>query len=338
MEYLILPLVVIGFSVIIFLLLRKKEEGSSFLMLQNEINRLNEVLDSKLSQSNKAMQEQFSQSVKIVREVTQGLSNLNNTNRQVADFAKELQSLQDILKNPKQRGIVGEYFLEEMLRNVFAPSQYKMQYGFKDGKVVDAVIFVDKNRLIPIDSKFSLENYNRIIEEKDEEKRAYYEKMFTEDLKQRIDETAKYIRPDEKTLDFALMYIPAEAIYFDLLVNRIGALKSNTRDLLHYAHEKNVIVVSPTTFHAYLVTILHGLRAFEIEKSAMQIKEKVEMLGKHLLNYEEYLRKLGNNLSATVGNYNSAYKEFGKIDKDVIKITEGRVSVEVKELEKPNIE
>ncbi len=302
------------------------------------LNEINQVLDNKLSESNKTMQNQYGQSMRIIQDVTEKLTKLDETNKQVIGFADQLQSLEDILKNPKQRGILGEYYLEELLKNVFSPSQYQMQYQFKDGQIVDAAIFV-RDKIIPIDSKFSLENYNRILEERDAVRREELEKIFKQDLKNRIDETAKYIRPQEGTMEFAFMFIPAEAIYYDLLVNKIGTVKANTRDLIDYAvREKHVHIVSPTSFYAYLQTIIQGLRAFQIEESAKEIKKRVEMLGRHIANYEEYFRKLGSNISATVNCYNTAYKELGKIDKDVVKIAESEPSIEVKELEKPKVE
>ena len=337
---LFLILVSMGLAVVIFLLLKKKpkKEDGSLLMLQQQLNQINQILDRKLSESTRVMQAQFGQSAKIIQDVTEKLTKLDDTNKQVINFAEQLQSLENILKNPKQRGVLGEYYLEELLKNVFSPSQYQMQYEFKDGEVVDAVIFL-KDKIIPIDSKFSLENYNRIIEENNSTKRKILEKIFKQDLKNRIDETSKYIKPSEKTLDFAFMFIPAEAVYYDLLVNKIGAVKSNTRDLIDYAvREKHVHIVSPTSFYAYLQTILQGLRAMKIEESAKEIRKRVEMIGRHLASYEEYLQKLGNNLGTTVNTYNNAYKEFGKIDKDVAKITEGQSKVEVKQIEKPSTE
>ena len=329
-----------GVGIMFFLLERKeKSQPEALMMLQQQLNHINQILDNKLSESNKVIQAQFGQSAKIIREVTEKLTKLDETNKQVVGFAQQLQSLEDILKNPKQRGILGEYYLEELLKNVFPPSQYQLQYEFKDGQKVDAVIFLRGNKLIPIDSKFSLENYNRILKEKDPQRREELEKTFKQDLKNRIDETAKYIRPQEGTLDFALMFIPAEAVYYDLLVNKIGAVKSNTRDLIDYAvREKHVHIVSPTSFYAYLQTILQGLRAMQIEESAKEIKERVEMLGRHLAAYQEYMQKLGVHLAETVGSYNKAYKEFGKVDKDVVKITKGKPKAEIKQLEKPSIQ
>jgi DNA recombination protein RmuC len=268
-------------------------------------------------------------------ELKEKLAKLEKTNEQVVGFAGQLQSLENILKNPKQRGILGEYYLETLLKNVLPPKGYQMQYKFKNDEAVDAVVFV-KDKIIPIDSKFSLENYNRIIQEHDEAARAPLEKQFKIDLKNRIDETSKYIRPNENTMDFAFMFIPSEGIYYDLLVNQIGAVKVNTHDLIEYAFkEKKVIIVSPTSFFAYLQTVLQGLRALQIEESAKEIRKAVEKLGRHLLSYEEYMKKLGNNLGTTVNMYNSANKEFKKIDKDILKITGETMDLEILELDRP---
>ena len=335
-----LILIIVGLAGAFFLLLKlsnKKPDNENQSLMLQQINHLDQTIGSKLSESNKNIQAQFGESVKIVRDITATLTKLNDTNKEVVGFAEQLQSLENILKNPKQRGILGEYYLEELLKNVFSPSQYQMQYGFKDGEIVDAAIFLGDNKIIPIDSKFSLENYNRIIKENDLTKRGELEKLFRQDLKNRIEETAKYIRPQEGTLDFAFMFIPAEAVYYDLLVNKIGAVKSNTRDLIDYAiREKHVHIVSPTSFYAYLQTILQGLRAMKIEESAKEIRKRVEVLGRHLASYNEYLEKLGNHLSTTVNTYNTAYKEFGKMDKDVMKITDSKSKIETKQLEKPH--
>jgi DNA recombination protein RmuC len=278
---------------------------------------------------------QFGQTAKIVQEVTEQLTSIKETNKQVVGFAEQLQSLENILTNPKQRGILGEYFLETLLKNVLPPHTFQMQYKFKDGEIVDAVIFVN-DRIIPVDSKFSLENYNKIVEEKNPAEKEKLEKLFKQDLKNRIDETSKYIRPSEKTMEFAFMFIPAEAIYYDLLINQVGAVKVNTRDLIEYAmKEKHVIIVSPTSFLAYLQTVLQGLRAGQIEKSAQEIIKRVGDLQKHLSAYEVYMQKVGNNLGTTVGMYNTAYKEFAKIDKDIVKIAGTEGGVDLLEIDKP---
>lgn len=315
--------------------LQSGENKDSLIMLQQQLQNMNKVMDDKLTEAGRSMQNQASQSTKIVKDVIESLTRLDDTNKQVIGFAEQLQSLENILTNPKQRGILGEYYLEELLRNVFNPNQYKMQYKFKDGDIVDAVIFLE-DKIIPIDSKFSLENYNRIIKENDPVQRKQLEKVFKQDLKNRIDETSKYIKPEENTLDFAFMFIPAEAIYYDLLVNKVGAIKSNTRDLIEYAsRDKNVHIVSPNTFYAYLQTVLQGLRAFQIEKSASEIRKNVEVLGRHLKGYDEHMKRLGGHLSTTVNTYNTAHKELNKIDKDVAKITGGEKNIEPLQIDKP---
>jgi len=316
----------------------KKEDNQSFLLLQNQIQEITRTLDAKLGEIPGVIRNQFGESAKIIREVTEKLTKLDETNKQVVNFADQLKSLQDILKNPKQRGVLGEYYLETVLKNVLPPGSYQTQYEFKDGTKVDAVIFV-KDKIIPVDSKFSLENYNRILEADDKNEKKKLEEVFKNDLKNRIDETAKYIKPEEGTMEFAFMFIPSEAIYYDLLINKIGTVKANTRDLVEYAMvQKKIIIVSPTSFLAYLQTVLQGLRALQIEESAQEIKKGVENLARHLISYEIYMQKMGNHLGTTVNMYNSAYKEFSKIDKDVYKISGEKIGAEPLEIEKPKQE
>lgn len=313
----------------------KEKNDQSLLLLQNQIQEIIRTLDIKMSETNRNIQERFSENIQIVKEVTEKLTKLDETNKQVINFTDQLKKLEEVLTNPKQRGVLGEYYLETVLKNVLPPSTYQMQYEFKDGSKVDAVIFV-KDKIIPIDSKFSLENYNRILETTSEEERKKLEEAFKNDVKTRIDETSKYIRPEENTMEFAFMFIPSEAIYYDLLVNKIGAVKTTTRDLIEYAFsQKKVIIVSPTSFLAYLQTVLQGLKALEIEESAKEIKKRVEELGRHLMSYETFMKKLGGHLSTTVSMYNSAYKELSKIDKDVYRISGKKIEIEPMELKKP---
>ena len=333
--------IIAGIGAVIFLLLRKKPEpekdNNSLLMLQQQINQISQVLDSKLSESNKNAQFQFNQSAKIIGDVRERLAKLDETNRQVVSFADQLKSLQDILKNPKQRGILGEYYLETVLKNVLPPGSYQMQYGFSDGVIVDAVVFVDK-RIIPIDSKFSLENYNRMVECRDAVEKKRLEMAFVGDLKLRIDETAKYVKPEEKTMDFAFMFIPSEAVYYDLLINKVGVITEDTNNLVYYAGKKKVIVVSPTSFLAYLQTVLQGMKNQKISEQAQMIIKEVERLGKHMFTYSEYVNRMGENLDKTVSSYNKARAEFLKVDKDVVKITDGQSSVKIDEIQRPNVD
>ncbi|MBU2563997.1 DNA recombination protein RmuC [Patescibacteria group bacterium] len=326
MIYFLLALIIVLLGILIYLVFMKQEQIRK------------EMIDSR-EKSMESMQRQLIESGKIARdaninikEVTSQLEKIHSGQQHVKDVKDQLGKLSDILANPKQRGILGEYFLETLLKNVFQPNQYKLQYKFKDGEIVDAVIFI-KDKIIPIDSKFSLENYNRILQEKDSLKRKELEKLLKQDLKKRIEETAKYIRPSEGTMDFAFMFIPSEGIYYDLLINRVGAVKISTYDLIEYAFkEKHVIIVSPTSFYAYLQTVLQGLRALQIEESAKDILKRVEILRKHMLNYNEFLSKLGIHLGTAVNAYNRAYKEFSKIDKDTAKLTQGKERIKSKEI------
>lgn len=318
-----------------------------------ELGRQNESLrtelDRKLSETNRVSQETLSkssqiiqgisgQSAKMISEITERLTKLDETNRQVIGFSEQLNNLEKVLTNQKKRGNLGEAGLKLVLENILPPNAFKLQYQFEDGNTVDAIIKT-RDGIIPVDAKFSLDNYNRILVEEDVDKKLILEKEFRNDLKKRIDETSKYIKTKEGTMDFALMFIPAEAIYYDLLVNEVGAIKTNTRSLIDYAYrERKVIIVSPTTFAAYLQTILQGLRALQIEEGAKNIRKNVESLNRHLLSYDEFMKKLGNSMSTSVNQYNQAYKEFKKIDKDVARITDGKSEVEVLDIEKPSIE
>ncbi len=339
---------VLGNAVLIWFVARKgkenkkPEDDTGLKLILEQVNELSRTVDAKIGETTKQMNEsvraQFGESAKLIREVTTGLTKLDETNRQVVSFADQLQNLQDILKNPKQRGILGEYYLETLLKNVLPPGGYQMQYGFKNGEIVDAVVFV-KDKIIPIDSKFSLENYNRLIEEKDAGEKERLEKLFVGDLKLRIQETAKYIRPSEGTMDFAFMFIPHEAIYYDLLINKVGAVTEDTDNLIQRAAGKyKVIIVSPTSFLAYLQTVLQGLKAMQIEETAQIIVKRVGELAKHLKSYEDYHNKLGNALGTTVNHFNNASKEFKKVDKDVVRIAGNSIGLELPVLEKPELE
>ena len=352
----VLVVLLAGFALVLWFInvklgsLRGTEASSLIKQDMIELNRTVDALRENLQQTvgdkldkNQAMMrdtltKQLSESAKLITDVTQRLAKLDETNRRVVDVADELKTLQNVLQNPKQRGGLGEYYLENVLANVMPPNVYQMQYPFKDGMIVDAIIKLDKKRILPIDSKFSLENYNRLIDEKDKVRREQLVKVFKSDLKNRIDETSKYIRPSEDTLDYAFMFIPSEAIYYDLLVNNVGATGTNSRDLLEYAFiDKKVIIVSPATLLAYLQTVMHGLKSLQIEEQAKDIQKRVGELGKHLAAHDTYMQKLGNSLGTTVNHFNTAHKELGKIDKDVVKIADTVPSIEPLLLDKPKI-
>ena len=334
-EYIIAALLVVvtGLLVMCLIKLQRKQPSDAERYLQADIlnlrsevsslsTNLSKTFDDKLNRTQDSMQEQLRQSVAIVNDVSRRLTKLDETNKRVVDVADELKTLQNVLQNPKQRGVFGEFYLNSLLENVLPPNQWQAQYKFKNGEIVDAVIFLDKRRILPVDSKFSLENYNRYIEATDKDQREQLLRRVKQDIKGRIDETAKYIRPDEGTMDFAFMFIPSESMYYDLLKDRVGD-GASSRDLIEYAfRDRHVIIVSPTSFMAYLETVMQGLRSLQIEEQAKEIQKRVAQLGMHIERYNEYMSKLGVSLGTTVNHYNNAYKEFAKVDKDIVKIAD----------------
>lgn len=347
--FIVLVVVVIGFGAVVFVLnqrLRELKNSSAVEMVKTDVTELSrniallqQSMGDRLERNNVAMQtsmqKQLGQSAQLVADVTQRLAKLDETNRRVVDVADELKTLQNVLQNPKQRGVFGEYYLESVLDNILPPKNFQMQYKFDNGDIVDAVVFLEKGQVLPIDSKFSLENYNRMVGENDKVKRAQLLASVRNDLKGRIDETSKYIRPDENTMDFAFMFIPSESLYYDLLIGDVGT-GSSARDLIEYAfRDKKVIIVSPTSFMAYLQTVLQGLRSLQIEQQAKEIQVRVGQLGRHISAYDSFMQKLGGSLGTTVGHFNTAHKELKKIDKDIVKIAGSTPSVEPLLIDKP---
>ena len=347
--FIVLGVILVGFGVVIFVLNQRlsdmKQTSGVELMkadlveLTRNVSALQQVMGDKLEKNASSMQlslqKQLGESAKLVADVTQRLTKLDETNRRVVDVADELKTLQNVLQNPKQRGVFGEYYLQSVLENVLPPGQYALQYKFKDGEIADAAIFLERGQILPIDSKFSLENYNRMIEATEKTERDRLLLKVKADLKGRIDETSKYIRPSENTMDFAFMFIPSESLYYDLLINNVGTAGSS-RDLIEYAfRDRRVIIVSPTSFMAYLQTVLQGLRSLQIEEQAKDIQIRVGKLGQHIGKFEAYMQKLGGALGTTVNHFNTAHKELGKIDKDVVKIAGTAAGVDPALIDRP---
>ena len=292
--------------------------------------------DSKLDQKN--MEVRFSDTI---NKLTKELEKIKGTNEQVLTFANQMKTLEKILGNQKQRGILGEIQLENLLANVLPPELFQMQYSFNNGEAVDAVIKVGEF-IIPIDAKFSLDNYNKMIEsdETDTDKLIDLEKKFKSDIKNRIDETSKYIRPNEGTVDYAYMFIPADGLYQDLLNNKVGSLKINQRDLVSYAYQKKVMIVSPMSLFPMLQVTNKALNNMKVEESINEIQINIEKLGNHLNAYLTYHEKLGNSIGTVVKQYNVTSKEFKKIDRDITKLTSNRtnIGIEIENVDKPMVE
>ncbi len=358
----VLALAILGFLFAVWRKLSQTQQGpadtGALVILQNQLAEMTRAMDARLGEGARTMHEslrmQGDQSERTITniqqqmdaitnrmsqqlvEVVKGVTQTQESTKQVFVIAEQLNNLEKVLKNQKQRGNLGEASLELVMSNILPPGAYAMQYEFPGGETVDAIIRT-KEGFIPVDAKFPLENYTRIHDEKDDARRAEYQEAFKRDLKKRIDETSKYVRPKDGTLPFAFMYIPAESIYYDLLNDGLGAV--NTRSLLDYAqNERKVIIVSPTTFAAYLQSVLYGFKAFKIEEQAKDIAKNVEALGRHLNAYQDYYKKLGASLSTTVNHYNAGFKELGKVDKDVLKITGEAPGLDVESIEKPLLE
>jgi len=332
-----LSVIVVVLVVVIFARLGKKPDGTGQLNdISRRMDNLTKMMNENALRSNESVHKQLAASQKLVADITEKMKQFEGTNKNILQATDKLEDLQNILLNPKHRGNFGEFQLGSLLDNYFPPNQWKKQYKFKNGEVVDAVIFLKDDKVLPIDAKFPLENYRRMLNAKQPDTKNKYLKDLQKDLKNRIDETSKYVRPSENTMDFAFMFLPSEAIYYDMFLGNIGSDGSG-RNLLDYAmREKHVVVVSPTTFVAYLNTVLQGLHSLQIEEQAKDIQKNVQKLGRHITKFNDYMVKVGNSLKTTVSHYNTAHKELGKIDKDVVKIAGGKESIEPLLLDKPS--
>jgi DNA recombination protein RmuC len=330
----LLSILVISLTIIILKSKKNKSENDLVSLLLNSINeerkgvsdRLEKIetkLFQGLNETNKTAQTQFIQNKDLIKEISEELVKVKETNKQVLAFSEKLQKLENILGNPKSRGVLGEFYLETLLSNILPKDLYKMQYKFKNNEIVDAVIFF-QDKLIPIDSKFSLEKFSKIEEETDPVKKLDSIKKFNIDLKNRIEETSKYIRPEENTSEFAFMFIPAEGIYYSILNYNNPKDNLVNGDLMAYAFKKHVIIVSPISFYAYLQTVLQGLKSLKVEKSVQEIIKKLLVLSKDIEKYEDNFNKLGKQLETTVKTYNTASTRFKKIDKDIYEITDAK--------------
>jgi DNA recombination protein RmuC len=309
-------LAVIAVLLIILVLRRPpRNDTAGFDLLQSQLAHLRDGLHEQLTG------------------VSSSLTETNATARQMLGVAEQFERA---MTHPKQRGNLGELALEQILNDILSPADYELQYRFPDGKIVDAAIKTPHG-YIPVDAKFPLDNYRKLIGEKDPKRIAELEASFVADIKKRIAETSDYVRPRDGTLPFALMFVPAEGIYYDLLANKIGQGEQN---LLSYAlsGRNKVIIVSPTTFAAYLYSVLHGLKAYKIEKRTEDIRRNVESLAQHLKAFEELQRRLGNALSAAVNHFNASYLQFSRIDKDVVNVTGDKIGISIMTVENPHLD
>ena len=348
MEIVIPIIVLLVVAIGLYILIKDQINNNSNKTKEQMELQLNSFVESFKLTSAENMAKQLKESkddkdkmTETLTKLTRELEKIKGTNDQVLTFANQMKTLEKILGNQKQRGILGEIQLENLLANVLPPELFEMQYSFSNNEIVDAIIKVGEY-IIPIDAKFSLDNYNKMIETEEihNEKLNDLEKKFKSDIKNRIDETSKYIRPNEGTVDYAYMFIPADGLYQDLLNNKVGSLKINQRDLVSYAYQKKVMIVSPMSLFPMLQVTNKALNNMKVEESISEIQMNIEKLGNHLKAYVSYHEKLGNSIGTVVNHYNNSSKEFKKIDKDVTKLSSGKTEIGITSdaLERPLVE
>jgi DNA recombination protein RmuC len=273
------------------------------LKISSQVNeRLNQMNQS-LQEANKIICQNLGSATTVFGNVKEQLGRLEETNRQIYEIGKDISSLQELLRAPKFRGQMGETLLENLLAQVLPKDHYQMQYRFKSADAVDAVIRLGE-RLVPIDAKFSLENFQKILDTQDESEKNAYRKKFIQDVKNRVDEVAaKYILPQENTYDFSLMYIPAENVYYEVIIKE---------DLFSYCMSKKVIPVSPNTFYAYLQVICLGLRGLKIEENAKNILKNLSALSIEINKFKEDFDTLGGHLSNASSKYEDSQRRLDR--------------------------
>ena len=333
MEYssLFLPILVgVGLALLVLLLMlffifrrlgsltRSSPAEQALLLLQQQIESLRgqftESLDRNLGNVSRSLEERL----KVVGEVQSKLGTLEEASRQILSIGRDISSLQNILRAPKIRGGIGEFLLENLLAQMLPKEHFKLQYAFRSSLKVDAVIVIGE-KLVPVDAKFPLENFRRLVEAEDEAARKAARKLFVTDVKKHVDDIAdKYIMPQEGTFDFAMMYIPAENVYYETIIrgNEGGIL-------MEYALGRKVIPVSPNSFFAYLRVIIIGLRGMHIEESAREILARLSGLRVVLEKHREEFRKVGLHIRNAAGAFDAAERRLD------------RMSLELEKLESP---
>lgn len=288
--------------------------------VRGNIDDMRKTLAEQLQSTNKTIGDRLDNAAKVFGDVQRRLGEVQKSTEQVYETAKDLRKLEEILHAPKLRGGIGEFLLGDFLSQILPPKSYTLQYSFKSGVQVDAVIhLIDK--MVPVDSKFPLENFKRFIGTQNEEDKKVFRKKFMQDVRKHVDDIAnKYIIPDEGTFDFALMYIPAENVYYETIIKdeSFGEEKS----LSVYAMDKKVIPVSPNSFFAYLQAIALGLKGLEIEKSASEIKDKLGRLRVDFRKFIEDFEILGGHLSNAMKKYEDADKKLGRFDEKLNSLEE----------------
>ena len=281
------------------------------------IAQVQKVINEQLSDNTKRIDERMDATARSFAQVRELLAKVESSNQRMVEVSKDVASLQDILTAPKLRGGFGELMLGDLLASMLPDERYALQHRFASGEIVDAVIMLRDNTLISVDSKFPLENFKRVLAtdaSADEQKQA--RRAFVSDVKKHVQAIAKkYIVPEEGTLDFALMYIPAENVYYETIVS-----DKSGHDLLEYFFKHRVIPVSPNSFYAYLMTIVFGLRGLRIEKQARAMIGAIDRLGREHERFADEFEVLGKHLGNAQKKYEDADKRFVRIATQVDRI------------------
>jgi DNA recombination protein RmuC len=295
----------------VFLLFTSIAIISLIFKVFSQINERLNTMNQSIQEANKVIAQSLGGTTELFGNIHEKLGELHQTNRQIYEISKDISSLQELLRAPKFRGQMGETFLEALLSQVLPKDYYRMQYRFKSSETVDAVIVL-AGKLVPVDAKFSLENFQKMLSAQDEPTKSSYRKKFIQDVKARIDEVAaKYILPSENTYDFALMYIPAENVYYEVMI---------TEDLFSYAVARKVFPVSPNTFYAYLEIICLGLKGFKIEENAKEILKNLNTLSADIARFKEDFNLLGGHLSNAFRKYEESQKKLDRFSDRLINI------------------
>jgi len=300
--------------------LEQPKENTSLQLLQNQLHQIMGQVNAQLKENATVVQQTHQSLGERLDTASQGYSTVMNkliqleeSNKRIYEVGKDLATLQEILRAPKLRGTLGELFLSQLISQILPPEHYMLQHQFKNGQTVDAVIVLRDNYLVPIDAKFPLENFKKMLEVENKEENERLRKTFISDVKKHLDKIAElYILPDEKTLDFALMYIPAENIYYEIIIKNYEG--RGDLSLIDYAFSKKVIPVSPNTFYIYLQAILIGLRGLQIEKGAQEILNNLTKLRGDFTKFNADFELLGTHLTRAKNSYDDSTKRLEKFD------------------------
>jgi DNA recombination protein RmuC len=340
MEHLAITFSVFTLAAIVVLLVivlrgrsKQQQQDQGSLMLQQGINALQQRLDAfgqrvsqNLQQTTDSMNSRLDKTAEVVGDLREKVG-------QIHEVGKAAQELVGIMRAPKLRGGMGEFFLGDLLAQILPQEHYSLQYRFKSGDAVDAVIRIGPS-LVPVDAKFPYENFKRVIEATAEVDRIAARKQFLRDVRNQVDAIAKkYILPDEGTYNFALMYVPAENVYYETIIKEDAV---EDRQLFSYALDKRVIPVSPNSFYAYLQTILVGLRGMKVEERALEILAELESLRGNFEKIQEHFRVLGRHLTNANGAYSETEKAITKFDTKLTQIEQFRLSAEISTAPLPN--